>query len=121
MTALNNLYQLLDGHVFWTDDIYIKYVDESARKDSTFLVVRDSTQQLGDFGSNLFNSMRYDLEIQIFYSTDSELDYDSVELDLMRYLKTNGYVIENVRGRIQDPDTFQDYQTIIVGKTERGI
>ncbi|MDD9139139.1 DUF806 family protein [Fructobacillus sp. CRL 2054] len=121
MTALSNLYGLLSGHFDWADDVYIKSVPDTAKSNSTFIFMRDSTQQLKDFGSNAFRSMQYDLEIQIYYSTESELDYDSVELDLMRFLISKGYVVENVRGRIQDPDTAQDYQTIIVGKTERGI
>lgn len=121
MTALSNLYKALDGQFDWYDEIYIKSIDENAQKDSTFLFIRDSTQQLKDFASNAFRSMQYDLEIEIFYSTKSTLDYDSVELDLMRFLISKGYVVSNVRGRIQDPDTFQDYQTIIVSKTERGI
>ncbi|MDD9138313.1 DUF806 family protein [Fructobacillus sp. CRL 2054] len=121
MTALSNLYGLLDGHFDWVDNTYIKAIPDDAPNNSTFIFMRDSTQQLKDFGSNAFRSMQYDLEIQIYYSTESELDYDSVELNLMRFLISNGYVIETVRGRIQDPDTAQDYQTIIVGKTERGI
>lgn len=121
MTVLSNLYKLLNGHFSWSDKVYIKSIPDKAPSDSTFIFITDSTQQLKDFGSNAFRSMQYDLEIQIFYSTKSTLDYDSVELDLMRFLISNGYVVSNVRGRMQDPDTFQDYQTIIVSKTERGI
>lgn len=121
MTVLSNLYKSLNGHFKWADKVYIKSVPDKVPKDSTFIFMRDSTQQIKDFGSNAFRSMQYDLEIQIFYSTKSTLDYDSVELELMRFLISNGYVVSNVRGRIQDPDTSQDYQTIIVSKTERGI
>ncbi|USS92035.1 DUF806 family protein [Fructobacillus americanaquae] len=121
MTVLSNLYKNLNGRFDWADRVYVKSIPSSAPSDSTFIFITDSTQQIKDFGSNTFQNMQYDLEIQIFYSTKSTLDYDSVELDLMRFLNSNGYVISNVRGRIQDPDTFQDYQTIIVSKTERGI
>lgn len=119
MTALSNLYAVIDANPTWAGKTYIKSVPENIGADKTFIIVRDSTQQLLDFASNSFQTMQFDMQVQIFYSNESDDDFDQVEMELMRYLQSNGYFIENVRGRIQDPDTFQDYQTIILGKQER--
>lgn len=119
MTALSDLYQLITDDVDWADHIFIKAIDKGFDDpDKTIILVRDSAQVVGDFASNRFKSMQYTLQIQIFYSTSSDLDYDEVELELMEFLEDNNYTVETVRGRIQDPDTFQDFQTILVNKTK---
>ncbi|CAH1857507.1 hypothetical protein R077811_01541 [Convivina intestini] len=115
MTALMDLYEAVKSGVDWADNVFVKNIDESeAKTDLTFLLVRDATQELDNYGSNTFHTMTYTLQIQIFYASDSDLDYDEVELKLFRYLESKGYLISNVRGRLQDPDTYQDYQTFLV-------
>ena len=65
--------------------------------------------------------MTYGVDIQIWYSTSSTLDYDAVEQNLMKTLEAQGWRVQTIRGRIADPDVFQDFQTITFAKTKETI
>lgn len=129
MTALMDAYKLVKTNAVWANNVYVKQIpwaDSSPAKlkeksNQTFILVRDGIQELSLFSSNTFIEMNYGVQIQVFYSTDSTLDYDDVEIKLMKFLESKGWHIQSVRGRIQDPDTFQEFQTIIISKTKETI
>jgi hypothetical protein len=114
MTVVMDAYKLIKQHVTWADGIYPKSIPEEAPANQTSLLIRDAYSDLGSFGSDTFNAIAQNVVIQIYYSIDSELDYDQVEIALMKFLMRNGYTIADIKGRSTDPDTAQDYQTIQV-------
>lgn len=114
MTVVMDTYNLVKQHVTWADGIYPKSIPEEAPVNQTSLLIRDAYSDLGSFGSDTFNEIAQNVVIQIYYSIDSELDYDQVEIALMKFLMRNGYTIADIKGRSTDPDTKQDYQTIQV-------
>ena len=118
MTAVMDAFNLIKEHVTWTDEIYPKLIPEEASVNQTFLLVRDAYSSLGSYGSNTFNSVAQNVVIQIYYSVDSDLDYDDVEIELMKFLTANGYTITEIKGRQTDPTTAQDYQTIQVTRNK---
>lgn len=119
MTMLMDAYRTVKKNVDWADAVYPKKLNqEKIQPNQTFILVRDGMQNLSAFGSNTFLQMEYGVQIQIWYSTSSTLDYDEVELKLMKTLEKHGWRIQSVRGRVQDPDTFQDFQTILISKTK---
>lgn len=114
MTAVMDTFNLIKEHVTWVDGIYPKLIPEEAPKNQTSLLVRDAYSSLGSYGSDTFNTIAQNIVIQIYYSVDSDLDYDDVEIELMKFLTANGYTITDIKGRQTDPNTAQDYQTIQV-------
>lgn len=117
MTVVMDTYKLIKQHVTWADGIYPKSIPEEALVNQTALLIRDAYSDLGSFGSDTFNAIVQNVVIQIYYSIDSELDYDQVEIALMKFLMRNGYTVSDIKGRSTDPDTKQDYQTIQVTRS----
>lgn len=119
MTAVMDAFNLIKEHVTWTDGIYPKLIPEEAPANQTSLLVRDAYSSLGSYGNNTFNSVAQNIVIQIYYSVDSDLDYDDVEIELMKFLTANGYTIADIKGRVlQSPEIPQDYQTIQVTRNK---
>lgn len=119
MTAVMDAFNLIKEHVTWADEIYPKLIPQEAPTNQTFLLVRDTYSSLGSYGSNTFNSVAQNVVIQIYYSIDSDLDYDDVEIELMKFLTANGYTIADIKGRVlQSPEIPQDYQTIQVTRNK---
>lgn len=117
MTVVMDTYKLIKQHVTWADGIYPKSIPVEAPANQTSLLIRDAYSDLGSFGSDTFNEIAQNVVIQIYYSIDSELDYDQVEIALMKFLMSNGYTIAEIKGHSTDPDTSQDYQTIQVTRS----
>lgn len=117
MTVVMDTYKLIKQYVTWADGIYPKSIPEEAPVNQTSLLIRDAYSDLGSFGSDTFNAIAQNVVIQIYYSIDSELDYDQVEIALMKFLMSNGYTIADIKGHSTDPDTSQDYQTIQVTRS----
>lgn len=117
MTVVMDTYKLIKQHVTWADGIYPKSIPKEAPANQTSLLIRDAYSDLGSFGSDTFNEIAQNVVIQIYYSIDSELDYDQVEIALMKFLMSNGYTIADIKGHSTDPDTSQDYQTIQVTRS----
>ena len=119
MTMLADAYNIVSDNASWADAVYAKELkQDNIAPNQTFVLVRDSLQAMSLFGSNTFKEITYDVEIQIWYSTNSLLDYDDVEIKLMKVLEVNGWRTHSIRGRVPDPDTQQDFQTIYVSKTK---
>lgn len=114
MTVVMDTFNLIKEHVTWTDGIYPKLIPKEVPANQTSLLIRDSYSNLGSYGSDTFNTIEQNVIIQIYYSLDSDLDYDDVEIELMKFLTANGYTVNDIKGRQTDPDTEQDYQTIQV-------
>ncbi|MDI6503010.1 DUF806 family protein [Leuconostoc suionicum] len=118
MTVVMDTFNLIKEHVTWTDGVYPKLIPKEVPASQTSLLIRDAYSNLGSYGNDTFNTIEQNVVIQIYYSTDSDLDYDDVEIELMKFLTANGYTINDIKGRQTDPDTTQDYQTIQVTRNK---
>ena len=122
MTMLMDAYRIVKADATWADSVYVKKLDQSQiTPDKTFVLVRDGIQTVSIYGSNTYTQTIYGIDIQIWYSTNSILDYDAVEQNLMKKLEARGWRVQTIRGRIVDPDMFQDFQTITFAKTKETI
>lgn len=118
MTAVMDTFNLIKEHATWADGIYPKLIPQEVPANQTSLLVRDAYSSLGSYGGDTFNTVAQNIVIQIYYSVDSDLDYDDVEIELMKFLTANGYTITDIKGRQTDPNTAQDYQTIQVTRNK---
>jgi len=114
MTVVMDTFNLIKEHVTWTDGVYPKLIPKEVPASQTSLLIRDAYSNLGSYGNDTFNTIEQNVIIQIYYSLDSDLDYDEVEIELMKFLTSNGYTVNDIKGRQTDPDTEHDYQTIQV-------
>lgn len=100
----------------WVDVVYADAIpeEEKDKVDQTVILVRPAYDLLSDYGSDSFTTITRHFNIQIFYKVGSELDYDDLEVKLYKALQQNGYRVDEIKGRLIDIDTSQDYQTFIV-------
>ncbi|WP_338753131.1 DUF806 family protein [Leuconostoc mesenteroides] len=118
MTVVMDTFNLIKEHVTWTDGIYPKLISKEVPASQTSLLISDAYSNLGSYGNDTFNAIEQNVIVQIYYSLDSDLDYDEVEIELMKFLTSNGYTVNDIKGRQTDPDTAQDYQTIQVTRNK---
>ena len=118
MTAVMDTFNLIKEHVTWVDGIYPKLIPKEVPANQTSLLIRDAYSNLGSYGNDTFNTIEQNVVIQIYYSLDSDLDYDEVEIELMKFLTSKGYIINDIKGHQTDQDTAQDYQTIQVTRNK---
>ncbi|WP_188354001.1 DUF806 family protein [Leuconostoc falkenbergense] len=117
MTILMQARALLESLTSgWVDVVYADAIPEEDKDkvDQTVILVRPAYDQLEDYGSDSFTTITRHLNIQIFYKVGNELDYDDLEVKLYKALQKNGYRVDEIKGRLIDIDTSQDYQTFIV-------
>lgn len=102
----------------WVEDVYPNIIPDEVQDkvDTTIILVRPAYDTLGDYGSDTFGSLTSALSVQIFYAVGNELDYDVLEYRLYQGLEAQGYRVLDVKGRLVDLDTNQDYQTFTVAK-----
>ena len=118
MTVVMDTFNLIKEHVTWADGIYPKLIPQEVPASQTSLLIRDAYSNLGSYGNDTFNTIEQNVIVQIYYSVDSDLDYDDVEIELMKFLTAKGYTVNDIKGRQTDPDTEQDYQTIQVTRNK---
>lgn len=118
MTVVMDTFNLIKEHVTWTDSVYPKLIPREVPASQTSLLIRDAYSNIGSYGNDTFNTIEQNIIIQIYYSLDSDLDYDEAEIELMKFLTSNGYTVNDIKGRQTDPDTEQDYQTIQVTRNK---
>lgn len=117
MTILMQARALLESLTSdWVDVVYADTIpeEEMEKVDQTVILVRPAYDQLEDYGSDSFTTITRHLNVQIFYKVGNELDYDDLEVKLYKALQQNGYRVDEIKGRLVDIDTNQDYQTFIV-------
>lgn len=118
MTVVMDTFNLIKEHVTWIDGVYPKLIPKEVPTSQTSLLIRDAYSNLGSYGNDTFNTIEQNVIVQIYYSVDSDLDYDDVEIELMKFLTSKGYTVNDIKGRQTDPDTEQDYQTIQVTRNK---
>lgn len=118
MTIVMQAKALLESLAPWVDDVYPNLIPDEVQDkvDTTIILVRPAYDTLGDYGSDTFGSLTSALSVQIFYAVGNELDYDVLEYRLYQGLEAQGYRVLDVKGRLVDIDTNQDYQTFTVAK-----
>lgn len=102
----------------WVDDVYPNIIPDEVQDkvDTTIILVRPAYDTLADYGSDTFGSLTSVLSVQIFYAVGNEFDYDVLEYQLYKELEAQGFRINDIKGRLVDLDTNQDYQTFTVTK-----
>lgn len=118
MTVVMDTFNLIKKHATWADGVYPKLIPKEVPTNQTSLLIRDAYSNLGIYGNDTFNTIEQNVIVQIYYSVDSDLDYDDVEIELMKFLTSKGYTVNDIKGRQTDPDTEQDYQTIQVTRNK---
>lgn len=118
MTIVMQAKAILELLAHWADDVYPNLIPDEVQDkvDTTIILVRPAYDQLQDYGSDTFGSLTSTLSVQIFYAVGNEFDYDVLEYQLYKGLEAQGFRINEIKGRLVELDTNQDYQTFTITK-----
>lgn len=103
------------------DEIFLDSIPKE-KEDSineTQVLLTESDNGPKDYGNSDFVTLLYGVYIQIFYtnSEDAAIDITKVEIDLMKYLVSNDWLVVQSQKHYLDPDTGQMIKNITVQRT----
>jgi Protein of unknown function (DUF806). len=113
--------EVMESSQFPFDDIFLDSIPENEldSSDKTQILLTESSSQLGDYGNSNFTSLLYGVYIQIFYTNAENSDIDIIknEIELMKYLVENDWLIVQSQAHYLDPTTKQMIKNITVQRT----
>ena len=117
MLAVKEAKQLLDNaKIDGIDNVYTvnipKDVDDATNKTIVLLTDASTTPTL--YGSDDFNALNRNIEVQVFYALDPKYDPEMIDLKLYKTFQHAGWDIGENRGHTYDPDTEQLTSTFYV-------
>lgn len=122
MTAELDVKELLDHKPIpsidsiFTTNIPAEQVDETA---DTQILIRDDGSKRDYLGNDDFWGITQNVELQIFYAKNLQIDPTSIELQISQCLLDAGWdESSGWRGRILDPDTQQLMNTNYFTRTK---
>lgn len=98
------------------DDVYAFNIPKEVvgNVDETLIRVSDVSTRLELWGSNDFHALNREVEVQIFYKQDLDVDPEVTETALYRLFVRNNWTLGENHGHTLDPDTNQLMTTFYV-------
>ncbi len=118
---INQVADLLSASLKWVDpdNIYTSFVtpDEDTTGKTTFIRVQDAVSQLDRYRNDDPAVINAGVEVQVFFSTDGDVNIFQAKLEIIRLLQTNGWLVQRpLTPDTTDPDTYQKTITIYANK-----
>lgn len=92
--------------------------EEVENVNQTLVLITDANTNLGGYGSNHFNTLRREVEVQVFYSLHPSVSVDDVEVSLYRAFENAGWETGETHGHTYDPETHQLTVTMYLYQTK---
>lgn len=92
--------------------------EEVENVNQTLVLITDANTNLGGYGSNHFNTLRREVEVQVFYALHPSVSIDDVEVSLYRAFENAGWEIGETHGHTYDPETHQLTVTMYLYQTK---
>ena len=121
MLAVKEAKQLLDNaKIDGIDNVYTvnipKEVDDATNKTIVLLTDASTTPTL--YGSDDFNALNRNIEVQVFYALDPNYDPEMIDLKLYKTFQHAGWDLGQNHGHTYDPYTNQLTSTFDVENFE---
>lgn len=121
MLAVKEAKQLLDNaKIDGIDNVYTvnipKDVDDATNK--TIVLLTDASTTTTLYGSDDFNALNRNIEVQVFYALDPKYDPEMIDLKLYKTFQHAGWDLGQNHGHTYDPYTNQLTSTFYVENFE---
>lgn len=95
------------------DGIYTTNLPEELVEDTnkTVILIQDVNLNLDDFGNDTFHTLKRQIEIQIFYKIDLDVEPSDIQLALLNVFVSNHWLVPQTVTSSLDPGTKQLTQT----------
>lgn len=110
MLAVRQAQKLIkQANISGIDDVYAFNLPLSITDnvDSTVILITDANTTPEIWASNDFHGLKREVEIQVFYKQDLDVDPEVIESKLYRLFVDNDWDLGENRGHTYDPDTNQ--------------
>lgn len=110
MLAVNEAKKLIDdAHVSGIDQVYTFNIPTElvSNTDLTLIRLSEANEKPTLWGNNDFNALNREIEVQIFYKQDPEVDPEVLESQLLKLFIKNGWDLGEIHGHTFDPETNQ--------------
>ena len=121
MLTVKEAKQLLDNaKIDGIDNVYTvnipKDVDDATNK--TIVLLTDASTTTTLYGSDDFNALNRNIEVQVFYALDPKYDPEMIDLKLYKTFQHAGWDLGQNHGHTYDPYTNQLTSTFYVENFE---
>lgn len=110
MLAVNEAKKLIDdAHVSGIDQVYTFNIPAEVVSNTDLTIIRlsEANEKPTVWGNNDFNALNSEIEVQIFYKQDPEVDIEITESQLLRLFVKNGWDLGEIHGHTFDIETNQ--------------
>lgn len=105
-----------DANVDGIDQVYAFNIPAEMVEnvDQTVVLITDANTSPSVYGSNDFNALDRNIEIQVFYKKDLDFDPETIEVKLYKIFTSDYWSVGENHGHTIDPDTQQITTTFYV-------
>lgn len=110
MLAVNQAKKLIDGaHISGIDHVYAFNIPSEVVENTDLTLIRlsDVNQKPQIWGSDDFGALNREVEVQIFYKQDPDVDPEVLESRLFKLFVHHDWELGEVHGHTFDTDTSQ--------------
>lgn len=117
MLAIKEAKILIDNaKIYGIDAVYTANIPRDVQDvtDKTIVLLTDANAKPTLYGSNDFNALNREIEVQVFYALDPARDSEQIDVDLYKTFVHAGWDLGENHGHTYDPDTHQLTSTFYV-------
>lgn len=102
------------------DKVYVFNIpsEQVSNTDQTIVLIQDANTNPAVFGDNDFYGLDRQVEIQVFYKDQLDVDPETIETKLYKLFVHHGWELGQNHGHLRDNDTGQLYTTFYVQNLE---
>lgn len=110
MLAVKEAQNLLEkAHIVGVDGVYIFNLplEIVENTDKTVILLTDANSKPALYGNSRFNALNREIEVQIFYALDPQVDPEVLDVAVYRAFENSGWDLGENHGHTFDTDTMQ--------------
>lgn len=110
MLAVKEAQNLLEkAHIAGVDGVYTFNLPTEIveNTDKTVILLTDANSKPAIYGNSHFNALNREIEVQIFYALDPQVDPEVLDVAVYRAFEKDGWDLGENHGHTFDTDTMQ--------------
>lgn len=117
MSSLDDVETVLTANFPSISEVYQRNLPQEVKSNTStnIALIQSVRTDPISLGNDTFNSVDRQLELQIFYKLDLDIDPEELEIEILKTFKDLNYMV-SAEGILTDPDTYQLYESFYLTK-----
>lgn len=117
MSSLDDVETILTANFPSISEVYQRNLPQEVKSNTanTIALIQSVRTDPTSLGNDTFNSVDRQLELQVFYKLDLDIDPEELEIKILKTFKDLNYLV-SAEGILTDPDTYQLYESFYLTK-----